>query len=97
MDRPADARKVWPNSIQRLEELAPLDLLAQFAVAEVLGLVFEQADPVHALVGLEQGLQLALDLRGQRPTEQPGDAQAFAGDGPPNHVLQIGVAGATMR
>jgi thiosulfate reductase cytochrome b subunit len=38
--------------------------LTQFAIAEVLRFVLEQADSVHAFFGIEECLQLALNLRG---------------------------------
>ena len=77
--------------IQLLEKLAPLDFLAQLSVAEILRLVLEYTDSVHALVGLKQGLQLLLDRRRQRLTEQTGNSSALAGNNPPDHILQIGV------
>jgi hypothetical protein len=91
LDRPADARKVWPNSYSLLKEFAPGHLLTQLTIAEILRLVLEQADSVHTLVGLEQCLQLPLDLRCQRPAEQTGNAQEFAGDSLTDHTLQVRV------
>jgi len=68
--------------MQRLEALAPGDLLAQLLVAEVLGLVFAGPDPVGAIVGLQQLVQRELHLGRQSLIEQLRDPLALAGDGP---------------
>jgi hypothetical protein len=43
--------------VQRLEELAPLDLTLEFLVAEILGFAFQRANSVYLLIGLQQGVQ----------------------------------------
>ncbi len=91
--QPGRRQKGLAEREQWFEELAAFHLLAQLAIAEVLRFVLEDADPVHAFIGLEKSLQLPLDLPGQPSAEQASDAQMFSGDGPPHQVLQIGVAG----
>jgi len=78
---------------QGLKELPALHLLTQLAVAEILRLMLEQADPVHPRICFEQCRQPRLHLRRQRSAEQVGDAQSFVRDGPPHHILKVCVAG----
>ena len=77
--------------VQRVKELPARDFLPQFLVAEILRLTLQGADPVHVLVGVQQGVELRGHRRREGMAKEVGNTGAFPRHHPTDHILQEGV------